>query len=106
MMVSLSNIFKSMQAMKDHTNNFSSTTCEELVHLMERKFLNETISRLKKFKYYLISLGSTLDESHVDQLTLAFRFMEDTTLVERFVSFKPRSQSTRDVGRVDEVSHN
>ena len=37
--------------------------------------------------YYLISLYSTPDQSHIDQLTKIFRFMEDMTLVKQFVAF-------------------
>ena len=46
-----------------HTNYLSSTICEELVQLMGKSVL--------------------------DQLTLVFRFMENTTPVERFVTSMP-----------------
>ena len=47
------------------------------------------MSRIKRSRYYAVTLDSTPDEGHVDQLTLVFRFMENTTPVERFVSFMP-----------------
>ncbi|XP_025207089.1 uncharacterized protein LOC112602935 [Melanaphis sacchari] len=40
-------------------------------------------------KYYSISLDSTPDEGHVDQLTLIFRYLEENIPVERFVAFMP-----------------
>jgi len=72
-----------------HTNYLSSTICEELVRLMGNQVLNEIISRIKLSKYYSVSLDSTTDEGHVDQLTLIFRYMEHDTPVERFVKFLP-----------------
>ena len=72
-----------------HTNYLSSTICEELVRLMGNQVLNEIISRIKLSKYYSVSLDSTADEGHIDQLTLIFRYMEHDTPVERFVKFLP-----------------
>ena len=72
-----------------HTNYFSSTICEELVQLMGKRVLDEIVSRIKRSRYYSVTLDSTPDEGHVDQLTLVFRFMENTTPVERFVTFMP-----------------
>ncbi|XP_065658520.1 zinc finger MYM-type protein 1-like [Hydra vulgaris] len=72
-----------------HTNYLSPTVCEELVRLMGNRVLNEIISRLKLSKYHSVSLDSTADEGHVDQLTLIFRYMEQDRPVERFVKFLP-----------------
>ena len=74
---------------RGHTNYLSSTICEELVRLMGNQVLNEIISRIKLSKYYSLSLDSTPDEGHIDQLTLIFRYMEHDTPVERFVKFLP-----------------
>ena len=52
-----------------------------------KRVLDEIVSRIKRSRYYLVTLDSTPDEGHVDQLTLVFRFMENTTPVERFVAF-------------------
>ena len=72
-----------------HTNYLSSTICDELVQLMGKRVLDEIVSRIKRSRYYSVTLDSTPDEGHVDQLTLVFRFMENTTPVERFVTFMP-----------------
>jgi hypothetical protein len=72
-----------------HTNYLSSTICEEFVQLMGKRVLFEITSRIKESRYYSISLDSTPDEGHVDQLTLVFRYMEKANPVERFVKFLP-----------------
>ena len=45
------------------------------------------ISCIQLSKWYSISLDSTADEGHVDQLTVNFRYIEYDTPVERFVKF-------------------
>lgn len=60
-----------------HTNYLSSTICEELIEIMGNNVLNEIIiTRIKISKYFSISLDSTPDEGHIDQLTLVFRYLE------------------------------
>lgn len=71
------------------TNYLSSTICEEIVHLIGQNVLNEIVSRIKKSKYYSVSLDSTPDVGHMDQLTVIFRYMEGSTPVERFLLFLP-----------------
>ena len=56
---------------------------------MGKRILDEITSRIKHSRYYSITLDSTKDESHVDRLTLVFRYMEHATSVERFVKFIP-----------------
>lgn len=62
-----------------HTNYLSSTICEELIEIMGNNVLNEIISRIKLSKYFSISLDSTPDEGHIDQLTLVFRYIKRDT---------------------------
>ena len=68
-----------------HTNYLSPIVCEELVEVMGERVLAEIVSRIKKSKYYSLSMDSTTDEGHLDQLTLTFRYMEKGSPVERFV---------------------
>lgn len=56
---------------------------------MGHQVLNAIVTRIKISKYYSISLDSTPDEGHVDQLTVVFRFMEGSKPVERFLKFVP-----------------
>jgi hypothetical protein len=72
-----------------HTNYLSSTICEELIEIMGNNVLNEIIVSVKLSKYFSISLDSTPDEGHIDQLTLVFRYIERDTPVERFLVFMP-----------------
>lgn len=72
---------------KGHTNYLSSTIMEELISVMGEQVIAEIISRVKKSKYYSISLDSTPDAAHIDQLTLVLRYMEKDSPIERFVTF-------------------
>ncbi|KAF0693319.1 zinc finger MYM-type protein 1-like, partial [Aphis craccivora] len=72
-----------------HTNYLSSNICEQLIQCMGHQVLNAIVTRIKISKYYSISLDSTPDEGHVDQLTVVFRFMEGSKPVERFLKFLP-----------------
>ena len=72
---------------RGHTHYLSSTIMEALVHTMGEKVLGEIISRVKKSKYYSISLDSTPDAAHTDQINLVLRYMERDGPVERFVTF-------------------
>ncbi|XP_068205280.1 uncharacterized protein [Palaemon carinicauda] len=74
---------------RGHTSYLSSTICDELIQLMGKKVLDEIILYLKKSKYYSISIDSTPDEGHVDQLNVIFRFMELREAVECFATFMP-----------------
>ncbi|XP_068203599.1 zinc finger MYM-type protein 1-like [Palaemon carinicauda] len=72
---------------KGYTNYLSSTILEEAIRIIGEQLLREIISRVKKSKYYSISLDSTPDAAQVDQLTLVLRYMEKDRPVERFVTF-------------------
>ncbi|XP_065650374.1 zinc finger MYM-type protein 1-like [Hydra vulgaris] len=74
---------------KGNTSYLSANICEESICLMGNKVLSEIISELKKAKYYSISVDSTPDLSHVDQLTFTVRYVKDLAPVERFLQFVP-----------------
>ncbi|KAL4084120.1 hypothetical protein QTP88_027955, partial [Uroleucon formosanum] len=78
----------------DHVNYLLSTICEELIRCMGDKVLTEIVSRIKKSKYYSVSVDSTPDESHIDQLTIVVRYMEGSTPKERFLTFLPNCGHT------------
>ncbi|XP_025199039.1 zinc finger MYM-type protein 1-like [Melanaphis sacchari] len=77
-----------------HVNYLSSTICEELIRCMGDKVLTEIVSRIKKSKYYSVSVDFTPDESHIDQLTIVVRYMEGSTPKERFLTFLPNCGHT------------
>ena len=72
---------------KGHTSYLSKTTCEEFIENLGTAVLDRIISELKACKYYSVSLDSTPDVSHVDQLTCIFCFVLPSGPVERFVKF-------------------
>lgn len=74
---------------KGNTSYLSANICEEFICLMGNKVLVEIISELKKAKYYSISVDSTPDLSHVDQLTFTVRYVKDAAPIERFLQFVP-----------------
>lgn len=74
---------------KGHTNYLSATICEEVLNIIAKQVFDEIILRIKKSRYFSISLDSTPDEGHIDQLSLVFRYLEDYNPVERFVRFMP-----------------
>uniref|UniRef100_A0A096MAY1 HAT C-terminal dimerisation domain-containing protein n=1 Tax=Poecilia formosa TaxID=48698 RepID=A0A096MAY1_POEFO len=51
----------------------SSQTCEEFIQLMGDRVLSEIVSEVKMAKYFSISVDSTPDMAHVDQLTFVLR---------------------------------
>jgi len=51
----------------------STTICDEFVHLMWEKVLSEIINDIQIAKYFSISVYSTPDVSHTDQLTFIMR---------------------------------
>jgi len=56
---------------------------------MLQRMLQEIVSRIKKSKNYSVSLDSSPDESRINQLTVVFQYMKNTSPVERFVTFMP-----------------
>uniref|UniRef100_A0A8P4KM64 Zinc finger MYM-type protein 1 n=1 Tax=Dicentrarchus labrax TaxID=13489 RepID=A0A8P4KM64_DICLA len=73
----------------------SLNVCEEFIQLMGQKVLEEVISRVKLAKYFAISVDSTPDITHVDQLTFILRYVSpEGCIEERFVKFLPIESHT------------
>lgn len=72
-----------------HANYLSSTICDEIIDLMADKVFAVITSRIRIAKYYSISVDSSPDESHIDQLTVTVKYMEGTSPVDRFLTFIP-----------------
>uniref|UniRef100_A0A671MPV2 DUF4371 domain-containing protein n=1 Tax=Sinocyclocheilus anshuiensis TaxID=1608454 RepID=A0A671MPV2_9TELE len=72
-----------------------STTCEEFIQLMGEKIKQTIAKEIQNAKYFSVIVDSTLDFSHVDQLTFIFRFVDpDWHVVERFLAFEPIESHT------------
>lgn len=68
----------------------SSSIIDEFILLLADEVLLSIIGEIKKAKYYSISIDSTPDISHTDQLTFIIRYiLPDGEPVERFVTFLP-----------------
>ena len=60
---------------KSHVSYLSSTICEELLQLLEQKVQDAILKEAKEAKYFSVSIDSTPDELHLDQLTIAIRYV-------------------------------
>lgn len=75
---------------KGSTSYLSHTICDEFIHLMAIKTKDIILDDIKKAMYFSISVDSTPDISHVDQLVLIIRYLnENGEIKERFLGFLP-----------------
>lgn len=65
----------------------SDTICNEFISLLGTKVLDVVLSEIKQGKYYSISVDSTPDVTHCDQLVFCIRYVKNGAPVERFVQF-------------------
>ncbi|KAL4113451.1 hypothetical protein QTP88_017068 [Uroleucon formosanum] len=88
----------------------SKTICEELIQLMGKKVLKTIIEEIHIAKYYSLIVDSTPDCSHIDQLSIVFRYVYLGEVKERFVHFIPinshKGKSLFDVVDNFLISHN
>ncbi|CAH2285606.1 zinc finger MYM-type 1-like, partial [Pelobates cultripes] len=79
---------------RGHISYLSSTICDEFIELIGQQLLQQIVNEMKQAKYYSISLDSTPDIAHSDQLTIIFRYVLASGPVERFTKFIPISGHT------------
>lgn len=81
---------------KGKTNYLSSTIVNEIVDVMGDCVLQKILTEIERAKYYGIIVDSTPDLSHVDQLAVVIRYVDEHGQpVERFIKFEPlRSHSS------------
>ncbi|KAL4090089.1 hypothetical protein QTP88_024990 [Uroleucon formosanum] len=72
---------------KGHTSYLSKTICNEFIALIANKTRTMIIDQLKKAGYFSISVDSTPDITHMDQLTIILRYVNNDGPVERFITF-------------------
>lgn len=65
----------------------SKTICEEFIELMANKMVAHINDEMKKAKYWGLVVDSTPDISHVDQLSVIFRYYLHGHIYERFFCF-------------------
>jgi len=74
---------------KGNISYLSANICNEFINVMGKQGLKEIVNEVKLAKYFSISVDSTPDLSHVDQLTFIIRYVKDCVPVERFLKFIP-----------------
>lgn len=74
---------------KGNISYLSANICNEFINVMGKQVLKEIVNEVKLAKYFSISVDSTPDLSHVDQLTFIIRYVKDCVPVERFLKFIP-----------------
>lgn len=73
-----------------HTNYLSSTIVDEIIELMADKVLSIIQKEIKVAKYYGVIVDSTPDISHIDQLSIIVRYVDEKgEPLERFIHFVP-----------------
>ncbi|XP_065674051.1 zinc finger MYM-type protein 1-like [Hydra vulgaris] len=73
---------------KGNVSYLSKTICEELIDIMSQKVLTHIITEiLGKAKYWGIIVDSTPNISHMDQLSVIFRYYLNGHVYERFFCF-------------------
>ena len=73
-----------------HIEYLSSGICEEIINIMAEKVISTIVTEIKHAKYFSISVDSTPDISHVDQLSFIVRYVSaEGCPVERFIRFIP-----------------
>ena len=70
-----------------HTSYLSKTIYEELIILIAKKTLLAIVEDIKSAGFFSVSVDSTPDISHVDQLTIVFRYVLPSGPLERFLAF-------------------
>nr|XP_042706119.1 zinc finger MYM-type protein 1-like [Chrysemys picta bellii] len=77
---------------KGHTSYLSKTICNELIALLAKNTLSAIVDEIKDVGYF--SIDSTLDMSHVDQLTVILRYVLPSRPVEHFMTFLDTTSHT------------
>ncbi|XP_046742929.1 zinc finger MYM-type protein 1-like [Diprion similis] len=72
---------------KGTTSYLSASTCEEFIELMSEKVDMYIVAELREAKYYSLSVDSTPDITHTDQLTFIVRYLNNSGPIERFLEF-------------------
>lgn len=74
---------------RGHTSYLSKTICEELIAMMGKRVIGLIKDEIAMSRYFSVSVDSTPDITHTDQLTIILRYvhMMDHQPVERFLTF-------------------
>lgn len=73
-------INKYSNAGRGSTSYLSSTIFEEVISIMAEKVNKYSVDEIKRRKYFSIIVDSTLDITHIDQLSFIVRYVNDQGL--------------------------
>ena len=76
------------------TSYLSHSICDELIKIMANKVMDVIIKEVQEAKYYSISVDSTPDITHTDQLSITIRYVLPRGPVEHFLTYVPISTHT------------
>ena len=76
------------------TSYLSHSICDELIIIMADKVMQAIVAEVQESKYFSISVDSTPDITHTDQLSFTIRYVLPSGPVERFLAFVPISSHT------------
>lgn len=79
---------------KGRASYLSANICDEFIFLIAKKIESQIIDEVHKAKYFSLSVDSTPDVSHSDQLVFCIRYVAHETPVERFLGFIPIEEHT------------
>lgn len=82
-----SHIAKYGNSGKGNPSYLSKTICEELIEIMSQKVHAVIVDEVKASGYFSLSVDSTPDISHIDQLSVVLRYVVDGEPIERFLTF-------------------
>lgn len=74
---------------KGNVNYLSSTIVTEFIEIMSDRVLKEIVKQIQQAKYFGLIVDSTPDISHIDQLAIVLRYVNQDEPVERFLKFIP-----------------
>ncbi len=80
-------ILKYENSGKGNPSYLSKTTCEELIQLIAQKVHALIVDEVKSSRYFSLSVDSTSDLSHIDQLSVVLRYLKDGQPTKRFLIF-------------------
>lgn len=72
---------------KGRASYLSANICDEFIFLIAKTIESQIINEIHEAKYYSLSVDSTPDISHSDQLVFCVRYIKGDAPVERFLAF-------------------
>lgn len=73
---------------RGNTSYLSSTICDEFIYILASEVRSKILGAIKNSKYFSLIVDSTPDVSHIDQLTIVVRCVnEKGIVVESFLTF-------------------